>query len=35
MLGHLVYNGHVLDSEYTRPGAGWLTRLLRALFRRR
>jgi hypothetical protein len=35
MLGHLVSNGHYADSEQTEPLflKGWLTRLLRAIFR--
>jgi hypothetical protein len=33
MLGHLVYNGHVDDGEYTQAsGRGWLMRLWHALF---
>ena len=33
MLGHLVYTGHDEDDHYTtQQGAGWLMRLLRAIF---
>jgi hypothetical protein len=32
MLGHLVYTGHDENEHYTLAGAGWLTRLMRAIF---
>jgi hypothetical protein len=34
MLGHLVSNGHYADDGYEHSRHdGWLTRLLRAIFR--